>query len=48
MPDGFKLFLGLFCIKCLFMAAFDIHLLILKKVKKGAKKRYLLDFHVIL
>ena len=34
MPDGFKLFTGQFCIKYILMAAFDIHLLILKKLNQ--------------
>ncbi len=55
MPDGFKLFTGLFCIKYIFVAAFDIHLLILKKVKPNEVRkkfyhllRYLSHFYVIL
>jgi hypothetical protein len=55
MSDSFKLFTGLFCIKHIFMPAFDIHLLVLKIVKPNEVRknvyhllRYLSVFDVIL
>ena len=44
MPDGFKFFPGLFYIKYIFMAAFDINLLILKKVKPNEVRKNVYHF----